>query len=73
MPSALAAQAHGLGSCIEAQLALYPDLVRRHLQLPQTHKIVVGIALGYEDAAAPANAFRTEREPLGKLVLWVDF
>jgi nitroreductase len=35
------------------------------------HKIVVGIALGYPDAAAPANALRTDREPLEKFVQWV--
>jgi nitroreductase len=69
----LAAHAQGLGSCIEAQLALHPDLVRRHLNLTPTHKIVVGIALGYPDPEAPANAFRTDREPLEKLVHWVDY
>jgi nitroreductase len=35
------------------------------------HKIVVGIALGYPDAVAPANALRTDREPLEKFVQWV--
>ncbi len=69
----LAAAAHGLGTCIEAQVALYPDLVRRHLNLPETHKIVVGIALGYPDPESPANAFRTHREPLEKFVRWVDY
>jgi len=69
----LAAQAYGLGTCIEAQLALYPDLVRRHLNLPATHKIVMGIALGYPDLEAPANTFRTLREPLEKIVRWVDY
>jgi nitroreductase len=68
----LAAHDRGLGTCIEAQLALYPDLVRRHLNLPATHKIAVGIALGYPDPAAPANDFRTEREPLEKFVHWVE-
>ena len=37
-----------------------------------SHKIVVGIALGYPDPASPANAFRTEREPLEKFVKWVE-
>ena len=68
----LAAHALGLGTCIEAQLALYPDIIRRHLKLTPTHKIVVGVALGHPDPQAPANAFRTEREPLGKFVRWVE-
>jgi len=69
----LAAHGLGLGPCIEAQLALYPEIVREHLGVPPTHKIVVGIALGYPDAAAPANAFRTDREPLEKFVQWVGW
>jgi nitroreductase len=68
----LAAHGQGLGTCIEAQVALYPDLVRRLVNLPATHKIVVGIALGYPDPAASANVFRTDREPLEKFVRWVD-
>ena len=68
----LAAHDLGLGTCIEAQLALYPDIIRRHLNLTPSHKIVVGIALGYPDLASPANAFRTEREPLEKFVQWVE-
>ncbi|MFI5355568.1 MAG: nitroreductase, partial [Desulfobaccales bacterium] len=62
----------GLGTCIEAQLALYPDIIRRHLGLGTSHKIVVGLALGYPDLDHPANAFRTEREPLDKFVQWIE-
>lgn len=69
----LAAHAQGLGTCIEAQLALYPDIVRKHLGLTTTHKIVVGIALGYPEETAPANAFRTDRLDLGEFVTWVDY
>jgi nitroreductase len=68
----LAALDRGLGTCIEAQLARHPDLIRRRLNLPASHKIVVGIALGYPDPAAPANAFRTAREPLENFVRWVE-
>jgi nitroreductase len=68
----LGAHALGLGTCIEAQVARYPDLVRKHLNLPASHKIAVGIALGYPDPGAPANAFRTDREPLEEFVRWVE-
>jgi nitroreductase len=68
----LAAHARGLGICIEAQLARNPDIVRRHLNLTPAHKIVVGLALGYPDLEALANAFRTDREPLEKFVIWAD-
>jgi nitroreductase len=69
----LAALDSGLGTCIEAQLAHYPDLVRSHLGLPTTHRIAVGIALGYPDTGALANAFRTDREPLETFVRWVGY
>ncbi len=62
----------GLGTCIEAQLALYPDIIRQHLGLGTSHKIVVGLALGYPDLDHPANSFRTEREPLDKFVKWIE-
>ncbi len=68
----LAAHALGLGTCIEAQLARHPDLIRQHLDLPASHKIVAGIALGYPDLKAPGNAFRTDREPLEHFVRWVE-
>jgi nitroreductase len=68
----LAALGRGLGTCIEAQLARHPDLIRRLVNLPASHKIVVGIALGFPDPAAPANAFRTAREPLENFVRWVE-
>lgn len=68
----LAAHDLGLGTCIAAQLALYPDIIRRHLGLTPAHKIVVGLALGYPDKDHPANAFRTEREPLEKFVQWIE-
>ena len=38
---------------------------------PGAHKIVVGIALGYPDLDHPANAFRSEREPLEQFVRWI--
>ncbi len=68
----LAAHALSLGTCIEAQVACYPDLVRKHLNLAASHKIAVGIALGYPDPGAPANLFRTDREPLENFVRWVE-
>ncbi len=69
----LAAAARGLGTCIAAQLALYPDIIRSHLKLPEGRQIVVGIALGYPDPQAPANAFRTDREPLDTFVSWIGY
>ena len=61
----LAAQSRGLATCAIGAMASYPGLIRDTLQLPATQTVVCGMALGYEDAAAPINQTRTERAALG--------
>ncbi|MEJ2343894.1 MAG: nitroreductase [Gammaproteobacteria bacterium] len=68
----LAARSHGLATCPQASLAEYPDLVRGILQLPPSRALVCGIALGYADANAPVNRYRTEREPVEAFTQWFD-
>lgn len=60
----LAAHARGLGACAIGALASYPGVVRQALGLPADHLVVCGMALGYEDMAAPVNATRTQRVAL---------
>lgn len=59
----LAAESLGLGSIAQAALAMYPDVVRAVLDIPENHDVVVGVSLGYADDAHPANSFVTERAP----------
>jgi nitroreductase len=59
-----AARGEGLHSCLQAAWAPYHRILRDHLPIPGTHTVVCGVALGHEDAAAPENALRTEREPV---------
>ena len=66
----LAAAGRGLGTCILAAVARYPDTARRVLALPPEKKVVVGVALGYADEESPYNRFRSEREPLASFVTW---
>lgn len=68
----LAARAHGLDTCPQASLAEYPDIVRAILGMPDTHALVCGMALGYADAAAPVNGYRTEREAVNAFTAWHD-
>jgi nitroreductase len=68
----LAARAHGLDTCPQASLAEYPDIVRGILAIPATHALVCGMALGYADAGAPVNSYRTEREPVNAFTTWHD-
>jgi len=66
----LAARGHGLDTCPQASLAEYPDIVRGILNMPNTHALICGMALGYADTSAPANSFRTEREPVSTFTSW---
>ena len=68
----LAASAHGLETCPQASLAEYPDIVRGILAIPATRALVCGMALGYADAGAPVNSYRTEREPVSAFTTWHD-
>lgn len=68
----LAALGHGLATCPQASLAEYPDIVRRLLDIPDSHAMVCGMALGYADTAAPVNNYRTAREPVAGFTAWHD-
>ncbi len=59
----LAAVEQGLATCPQAALAEYPDIVKQVLGYPSESVLVCGMALGYEDATAAVNSYRTEREP----------
>lgn len=68
----LAAQGHGLGTCPQAALAEYPDIVREILGISADKHLICGVALGYEDPAAPINGYRTERDPVSGFTTWHD-
>lgn len=68
----IAATGLGLGTCIEDQGAMFPDLVRNQLGLPASKRIVICIAIGYPDQDFPANKLETTREPVRNLATWVD-
>ncbi len=66
----LAAHASGLGSCLQAALAGYPDAVREFLGIPKTKKLTLGISMGYPDLEAKINSYRSERAELDAFVKW---
>ena len=63
-----AAEGLGLGACAMASVAAYPQVLRKHLDIPEGHLILCGITLGYKDPNAPANAARTTREDVTRNV-----
>lgn len=68
----LAARALGVASIAQAALASWPDVVRDTLGLPPQRLVVCGISFGFEDAAHPANSFRTGRAALSEALQWRD-
>jgi nitroreductase len=68
----LAAQAKGLATCPIGLILAYRDDVAAALNIPESKELLLGIALGYADAAAPANAFRTGRTDLAEIATWYE-
>jgi nitroreductase len=66
----LAALEYGLGTCIEDQGVMYPDVVRRHCRIPDSDKIVIAIAIGHPDPDFPANRLESPREPVDSVTIW---
>lgn len=69
----LAALDFGLGTCIEDQGVLYPEVIREIAQIPENKKIIVAIAIGYPDWDFPANALTCGRESLENNTRWIGF
>jgi nitroreductase len=58
---AVAARARGLDSCAMAVFSEFPRAVKAALDIDDGHIVVCGMAIGYEDKEAAANALVTER------------
>ena len=56
----------GLATCAQECWAIYPATVKAFLGTPAERMVFCGMAVGYEDAAAPANRLRTMRAPVGE-------
>jgi nitroreductase len=69
----LAALDHGLGTCIEDQGVMYPDVLRKFAGIKESRRIVIAIAVGYPDPDFPANRLVATREPVDSITQWVGF
>ncbi len=68
---ALAALNFGLGTCLMAAVTEYPQVARRICGMPESKKLVDGIAIGYPDWDYPANKLWTTREPIDNMTKWL--
>ncbi len=69
----LAALDHGLGTCIEDQGVMYPEVLREFTDIADNRRIVIAIAIGYPDPDFPANRLVSAREPIDSITQWIGF
>ena len=69
----LVALNYGLGTCIEDQGIVFPEVVRKFTHIPKSKRIIISIAIGYPNWDFPANKLEAEREPVENFVTWCGF
>jgi nitroreductase len=68
----LAALEKGLGAIPAITLVLYPDVLRREMNIPDNLKVVIGVAIGRIDKQHGINNFVSERVPFGETTHFFD-
>ncbi|MEZ0151323.1 MAG: nitroreductase [Candidatus Reddybacter sp.] len=68
----LSMTAHGIGSCAQASVSRYPDIIREHFGLDDGLAVLIGISFGYEDTSVPANKTIVPRANIEEAVLFLD-
>lgn len=61
----VAARGFGLDTCPQQAWSRFHKIILPKLGVPSDHILVCGMALGWIDPTEPANAFWTDREPVG--------
>ena len=69
----LAALHYGLGTCVEDQGTMYPEVLRKYGHIPESKRIIAAIAIGYPDWDFPANKVESTREPVKNVSTWLGF
>ncbi|TGM37387.1 nitroreductase [Leptospira biflexa] len=64
----LLAREEGLGTCPQAALGAFPEVVRSELGLPGEEKVIMGLSIGYPKAESDLNRFHTPREGSSDLI-----
>jgi nitroreductase len=60
----------GLGTVEQAQAVIYPDILRKVLEVSESKLFAIGIAIGYPNWSDPATKSQTVREAVDKVVKW---
>ncbi len=62
----------GLATCPQAALGEYPEIVKKELGYSDDKKLVVGLAMGYEETSAIINQYRTPRDEVEQFTRFFD-
>lgn len=69
----LVAMHYGLGTCIVGQGVAYPDIIRKHVGIPKSKRMIIAIAIGYPDWDFPANRLESTRAEIDEITTWCGF
>ena len=69
----IAALNYGLGTCIEDQGVMFPQVLRELVPIPESKRIIIAIAIGYPNWDFPANKVESTREPVENITTWYGF
>jgi len=58
----------GIASCPQGDLSSYPDITRKHAQVPDENMIVCGLSFGYEDKDSLLNKLGMPRAEVDEFV-----
>ena len=67
---ALAAMNYGLGTCMQQEGILYPDVIRKFTGIPESKRISICLTIGYPDWDFPTNKVRCGRESIENFTTW---
>ena len=69
----LVALNYGLGTCIQGQGIMFPEVIRKHTHIPESKRLIICITIGYPDMDFPANKLVTNRTPAKDITQWLGF
>ena len=67
-----ALEQEGLSSCPQASLVSFPQVLKKHIDMPEELSPLFGLSLGYEDKVQDVNSFRTEKLELNEIAKWFN-
>ncbi|MEL6213288.1 MAG: nitroreductase [Pseudomonadota bacterium] len=70
---ALAAEAKGLGTCMQESWAMVRKSLHKHFNLPENEVVYCGMALGHPDRDAAVNTLRSKRAAIDEIATLKGF